>query len=220
MVPRIPSTLQHAPTLQTALSLFLAASASACGSQFESETPDLPDGPVPVALAVVVSGLVFPLDLTAPAGDPRDGIDTPMVGAIGVDTVLVVGPPLSSACQLENSCLNCSSEPDTPEARASRTEAAISAEAALEFAKAGVAPIENSAPNAASAATTRRWRRLATKIPVLLLRDTPRRRCEPICEPEKIGSRAIILRLIGTPRRLDDCGLTGQLFNKQARHRH
>jgi glucose/arabinose dehydrogenase len=57
--------------LQTALSLFLAASASGCGSQFESETPDLPEGPVPVALQEVVSGLAFPLYLTTPADDPR-----------------------------------------------------------------------------------------------------------------------------------------------------
>jgi hypothetical protein len=57
--------------LQTALSLILAASASACGSGFESETPDLPEGPIAVTLAQVASGLVFPLYLTAPAGDPR-----------------------------------------------------------------------------------------------------------------------------------------------------
>jgi glucose/arabinose dehydrogenase len=56
---------------KTALSLFLAAAASGCGSQFESETPDLPDGPVPVGLQEVASGLAFPLYLTAPAGDPR-----------------------------------------------------------------------------------------------------------------------------------------------------
>jgi glucose/arabinose dehydrogenase len=57
--------------LQTALSLFVAAAASGCGSQFESETPDLPEGPVPVALADVATGLALPLQLTAPAGDPR-----------------------------------------------------------------------------------------------------------------------------------------------------
>ncbi len=56
---------------KTALSLFLTAAASGCGSQFESETPDLPDGPVPVGLQEVASGLAFPLYLTAPAGDPR-----------------------------------------------------------------------------------------------------------------------------------------------------
>jgi glucose/arabinose dehydrogenase len=56
---------------KTALSLFLAAAASGCGSQFESETPDLPDGPVSVGLQEVASGLAFPLYLTAPAGDPR-----------------------------------------------------------------------------------------------------------------------------------------------------
>ena len=71
MVPRIPSTLQHAPSLQTALSLFLVIPASGCGSQFETETPDLPVGPVPVALTTVVSGLGSPLYLTTPAGDPR-----------------------------------------------------------------------------------------------------------------------------------------------------
>jgi glucose/arabinose dehydrogenase len=71
MVPRTPSGSQATLPLQTALSLFLAAAASGCGSQFESETPDLPEGPVPVALAVVASGLTFPLDLTAPVGDPR-----------------------------------------------------------------------------------------------------------------------------------------------------
>jgi glucose/arabinose dehydrogenase len=57
--------------LQTALSLFVAAAASGCGSQFENETPGLPEGPVPVALAEVASGLAFPLQLTAPPGDPR-----------------------------------------------------------------------------------------------------------------------------------------------------
>jgi glucose/arabinose dehydrogenase len=71
MVSRTPSTSQPAPALQTALSLFLVVAASGCGSQFESETPDLPAGPVPVALATVASGLTLPLYLTAPAGDPR-----------------------------------------------------------------------------------------------------------------------------------------------------
>lgn len=71
MVSRTPSASQHAPALQTALSLFLVVAASGCGSQFESETPDLPVGPVPVALATVASGLTFPLYITAPAGDPR-----------------------------------------------------------------------------------------------------------------------------------------------------
>ena len=70
-----------------------------------------------------------------------------------------------------------------PEARASRTGAAMSAAAALELAKAGEAPIEKNAPTAASAATIRRWRRLATKKPVLFNGDTPRRRCEPNHEP-------------------------------------
>jgi glucose/arabinose dehydrogenase len=71
MVWRTPSTSQHAPALQVALSLFLVAAASGCGSQFESETPDLPVGPVAVALETVASGLASPLYLTAPAGDPR-----------------------------------------------------------------------------------------------------------------------------------------------------
>ncbi len=53
------------------LSLFLALTASACGSQFESETPPPPAGTVPVALQEVASGLAFPVYLTAPPGDPR-----------------------------------------------------------------------------------------------------------------------------------------------------
>ena len=53
------------------LSLILALSASACGSQFESETPSPPTGTVPVALQEVAAGLAFPLYLTTPAGDPR-----------------------------------------------------------------------------------------------------------------------------------------------------
>ena len=68
---RIPKGSPTPLPLQTALSLFLAAAASGCGSQFENETPDLPDGPVPVALQQVASGLAFPLYLTAPPGDPR-----------------------------------------------------------------------------------------------------------------------------------------------------
>lgn len=68
MAPRLP---QGVLPFQTALSLFLAAGASGCGSQFENETPDLPEGPVPVALETVVSGLAFPLHLTAPPGDAR-----------------------------------------------------------------------------------------------------------------------------------------------------
>lgn len=71
MVPRIPSVSQAVLSLQTALSLILPAFASACGSQFESETPRLPEGPRPVALQAVASGLSFPLYLTAPVGDPR-----------------------------------------------------------------------------------------------------------------------------------------------------
>ena len=53
------------------LSLFLAFAASACGSQFESETPPPPTGTVLVKLQEVASGLVFPLYLTSPPGDPR-----------------------------------------------------------------------------------------------------------------------------------------------------
>jgi hypothetical protein len=71
MVLQIPGGPRSSFPLQTALSLFLAAAASGCGSQFESETPNLPEGPVPVALQEVASGLVFPHYLTAPANDPR-----------------------------------------------------------------------------------------------------------------------------------------------------
>jgi glucose/arabinose dehydrogenase len=71
MVLPFPSGSPTPVSLQTALSLFLAVSASGCGSQFESETPDLPEGPVAVGLEQVASGLAFPLYLTAPAGDPR-----------------------------------------------------------------------------------------------------------------------------------------------------
>jgi glucose/arabinose dehydrogenase len=71
MVPRAPSLVQSAVTLHTALSLIFAAAASGCGSQFENETPSLPQGPEPVALAQVVSGLGLPLYLTTPPGDPR-----------------------------------------------------------------------------------------------------------------------------------------------------
>jgi glucose/arabinose dehydrogenase len=53
------------------LSLFLTLAASACGSQFESETPPPPQGTVPVALQQVAGGLAFPLYLTTPPGDPR-----------------------------------------------------------------------------------------------------------------------------------------------------
>ena len=55
----------------TALSLILALAASGCGSQFDNETPDPPDGTEPVALQQVASGLIFPLYLTAPDGDSR-----------------------------------------------------------------------------------------------------------------------------------------------------
>jgi glucose/arabinose dehydrogenase len=54
------------------LSLFLALSASSCGSQSENETTaPPPDGTVPVALEEVAEGLAFPLYLTTPPGDPR-----------------------------------------------------------------------------------------------------------------------------------------------------
>jgi hypothetical protein len=65
MVPRRPSLFS------TTLSLIVALAASGCGSQFDNETPDPPDGTEPVALQVVASGLIFPLYLTAPDGDPR-----------------------------------------------------------------------------------------------------------------------------------------------------
>jgi hypothetical protein len=65
MVPRRPSSFS------ATLSLILALAASGCGSQFDNETPDPPDGTEPVALEVVASGLTFPLYLTAPDGDTR-----------------------------------------------------------------------------------------------------------------------------------------------------
>jgi glucose/arabinose dehydrogenase len=55
----------------TTLSLIFAAAASGCGSQFDNETPDPPDGADTVALETVASGLSFPLYLTAPTGDSR-----------------------------------------------------------------------------------------------------------------------------------------------------
>jgi glucose/arabinose dehydrogenase len=61
---------QRGVTMST-LSLFIAIAASGCSSQFGSETPSLPEGTVPVALKQVAEGLAFPLDLTAPPGDPR-----------------------------------------------------------------------------------------------------------------------------------------------------
>ncbi len=57
--------------LPRTLSLILAVAASGCGSQFDNETPDPPEGTEPVALEEVASGLIFPLYLTAPDGDPR-----------------------------------------------------------------------------------------------------------------------------------------------------
>jgi glucose/arabinose dehydrogenase len=71
MVQRMPSVGQTALPFHTGLSLIFAAAASGCGSQFENETPSLPRGPEPVALAPVTSGLALPLYLTAPLGDPR-----------------------------------------------------------------------------------------------------------------------------------------------------
>ncbi len=65
MVPR------RASLFSTTLSLIVALAASGCGSQFDNETPDPPDGTEPVALQVVASGLIFPLYLTAPDGDTR-----------------------------------------------------------------------------------------------------------------------------------------------------
>lgn len=65
MVPRRPSLFS------TTLSLIVALAASGCGSQFDNETPDPPDGTEPVALQAVASGLIFPLYLTAPDGDTR-----------------------------------------------------------------------------------------------------------------------------------------------------
>jgi glucose/arabinose dehydrogenase len=53
------------------LSLIVLAAASSCGSEFTNETPELPEGTVPVALQEVAAGLAFPLYLTAPANDPR-----------------------------------------------------------------------------------------------------------------------------------------------------
>jgi glucose/arabinose dehydrogenase len=55
----------------TTLSLIFAVAASGCGSQFDNETPDPPEGTEPVALEEVALGLIFPLYLTAPDGDPR-----------------------------------------------------------------------------------------------------------------------------------------------------
>ena len=65
MVRRRPSSFS------TTLSLILTLAASGCGSQFDNETPDPPDGTEPVGLQLVASGLSFPLYLTAPEGDAR-----------------------------------------------------------------------------------------------------------------------------------------------------
>jgi glucose/arabinose dehydrogenase len=61
----------RSPLLPAALSLFSFFAASGCGSQFDNETADPPEGTEPVALQVVTTGLDFPLDLTAPDGDTR-----------------------------------------------------------------------------------------------------------------------------------------------------
>jgi hypothetical protein len=71
MVSRTSSDSQAALPSKPALSLFLAAAASGCGSQFESETPDLPVGSVPVSLATVASGLTY----TDVAGDTGAAVD-------------------------------------------------------------------------------------------------------------------------------------------------
>jgi glucose/arabinose dehydrogenase len=55
----------------TTLSLIFTLAASGCASQFDNETPDPPDGTEPVGLEEIASGLIFPLYLTAPEGDPR-----------------------------------------------------------------------------------------------------------------------------------------------------
>lgn len=95
----------------------------------------------------------------------------------------------------------------------------MSAEAALALAKAGAVPIEKNAPNAASAATTRRWIRLATKIPVLCFAAPPGTAANPRAD-RRSGLREHYFEMVGTPRRLVDCGLTGQMFNKQVHRRH
>jgi glucose/arabinose dehydrogenase len=65
MVARRPSLFTATPWLIVALG------ASACGAQFDNETPDPPDGTEPLALQEVATGLIFPLDLTAPDADAR-----------------------------------------------------------------------------------------------------------------------------------------------------
>ena len=64
--------VEQKPSLvSAALSLILALGASACGDEFDNGTSPLPDGPEPVALEPVASGLSFPVYLTAPTDDPR-----------------------------------------------------------------------------------------------------------------------------------------------------
>jgi glucose/arabinose dehydrogenase len=84
--------------LSQILSVFLAATASGCGSEFANETPTFPDGTVHVTLQEVASGLAFPLYLTAPPGDSRLFI-VERGGAIRVvkDGVLLPTPFLSLA---------------------------------------------------------------------------------------------------------------------------
>jgi glucose/arabinose dehydrogenase len=62
---------RRSTAFSTTLSLIAALAASGCGSQFDSETPDPPEGTQPVALQLVASGLILPLYLTAPDGDTR-----------------------------------------------------------------------------------------------------------------------------------------------------
>ncbi len=61
----------RSPVFPAALSLISLFAASSCSTQFENETPEPPTGAEPVALDTVATGLVFPLYLTAPDGDPR-----------------------------------------------------------------------------------------------------------------------------------------------------
>src|SRR6476469_2951873 len=62
--------MERAITLTSVLCLLAFAACGAGGAGGLTEPPP-PDGPVPVALQEVAAGLVFPLYLTAPPGDPR-----------------------------------------------------------------------------------------------------------------------------------------------------
>jgi glucose/arabinose dehydrogenase len=62
---------RHSIGISTALSLNFTLAASGCGTQFDNGTSNPPEGPAPVALQQVASGLSFPVYLTAPEGDPR-----------------------------------------------------------------------------------------------------------------------------------------------------